>query len=75
MSSVEGEKITFLAVCGKDAVAKGVKAGDLIRFVAGLCGGTGGGRPDAAMGGGKDLAMLDKALAGVEGFVAGKLGL
>ena len=76
LASVSGEdKITFLAVCGKEAVAKGVKAGDLIRQVTALTGGKGGGKPDSAMGGGKDVYMLDNALAMVDNFVAIKLGL
>ncbi len=75
IASVDGEKLTFQAVCGKDAVAKGVKAGDIIRAVCAVCGGKGGGRPDSAMGGGKDVLMLDDALASVDNFVAGKLGL
>ncbi len=41
LSSVNGAKITFLAVCGKEAVAKGVKAGDLVRSVCTICGGKG----------------------------------
>ena len=75
LASVDGEKITFLAVCGKEAVAKGVKAGDIIRQVSAICGGSGGGRPDSAMGGGKNPLMLDNALAMVDNFVAIKLGL
>lgn len=75
LASVDGEKLTFLAVCGKDAVSRGVKAGDIIRFVTELCGGKGGGKPDSAMGGGKDIAMLDKALTEVVDFVTKKLGL
>jgi alanyl-tRNA synthetase len=71
----EEGKITFLAVCGKNAVAKGVKAGDVIRQVTAICGGSGGGKPDSAMGGGKDPLMLDNALAMVDNFVAIKLGL
>ena len=71
----EGDKITFLAVCGKNAVEKGVKAGDVIRQVTAICGGSGGGKPDSAMGGGKDPLMLDNALAMVDNFVAIKLGL
>lgn len=67
------DKITFLAVCGKEAVAKGVKAGDLVKLVSGIAGGSGGGKPDSAMGGGKDLLKLDDALAAVDDFVAGKL--
>ena len=74
LASVNGEKITFLAVCGKDAVAKGVKAGDLVKKVCGICGGKGGGKPDSAMGGGSDLLKLDDALACVDDFVAEKLG-
>ena len=73
LSSVNGKKITFLAVCGKEAVAKGIKAGDLVRSVCGICGGKGGGKPDSAMGGGSDLLKLDDALASVDDFVASKL--
>ena len=73
LASISGEKITFLAVCGKEAVAKGVKAGDLVKMVSGICGGKGGGKPDSAMGGGSDLLKLDDALATVDDFVAEKL--
>ena len=67
------QKLTFLAVCGKDAVAKGIKAGDIVRHVCSICGGSGGGKPDSAMGGGKDVLKLDDALAQVDDFVAAKL--
>ena len=73
LASVNGEKITFLATCGKEAVAKGIKAGDLVKQVCCCCGGKGGGKPDSAMGGGSDLLKLDDALASVDDFVAGKL--
>ena len=73
LSTVNEDKITFLAVCGKDAIAKGIKAGDLVKLVCTTCGGSGGGKPDSAMGGGKDVLKLDDALAQVDGFVAGKL--
>ena len=75
LSSVSGEKITFLAVCGKEAVQKGVKAGDIIKSVTAICGGKGGGKPDSAMGGGSNVLKLDDALANVDDFVAAKLGL
>ena len=75
LSSVNGGKITFLAVCGKEAVARGVKAGDLVKTVCAVCGGKGGGKPDSAMGGGSDLLKLDDALAVVDDFVAEKLGI
>jgi len=73
LSSVNDGKVTFLAVCGKDAVAKGLKAGDLVKLVCTACGGPGGGKPDSAMGGGKDAAKVDDALALVDDFVASKL--
>ena len=75
LATVQGEKITFLAVCGKEAVGKGIKAGDIIKSVTAICGGKGGGKPDSAMGGGTDLLKLDDALASVDDFVAVKLGL
>ena len=73
LSAVNGDKITFLAVCGKDAIAKGVKAGDLVRLVCTACGGSGGGKPDSAMGGGKDASQVDNALALVDDFVLSKI--
>ncbi|MBQ8359270.1 MAG: alanine--tRNA ligase, partial [Oscillospiraceae bacterium] len=45
LSAVNEGKITFLAVCGKDAVAKGIRAGDLVKLVCTTCGGSGGGKP------------------------------
>ncbi len=73
LSTVNDDKITFLAVCGKDAVAKGVKAGELVKLVCTTCGGSGGGKPDSAMGGGKDVNKIDDALAQVDDFVASKI--
>ena len=73
IAAVNGEKISFQCVCGKDAVAKGLKAGDIIKNITAIAGGKGGGKPDSAMGGGNDLSKLDEALAAVEGFVRGKI--
>ena len=56
------KKTSIVAVCGKEAIAKGVKAGDVVREVAKLAGGGGGGRPDSAMAGAKDLSKLDNAM-------------
>ena len=74
LAAVNGEKITFLAVCGKEAVARGIKAGDIVKQVSAIAGGSGGGKPDSAMGGGKDPLMLDNALAMVDNVVSMKLG-
>jgi len=70
LASTAGEKITLLAVCGKNAIARGIKAGDLIKFVTSIMGGSGGGKPDIAMGGGKDILLLDDAMAKVDSFVS-----
>ncbi len=73
LAAVQDGKITFLACCGKKAVERGVKAGDIIRAIAPICGGKGGGKPDSAMGGGSDLLKLDDAMAAVDDFVATRL--
>ena len=73
LASVNGDKVTFLASCGKDAIAKGIKAGDLVKLVCSACGGSGGGKPDSAMGGGKDPLKVDNALSQVDDFVASKV--
>ena len=69
IAGVNSDKASIVAVCSKNAVAKGVKAGDLVRQVASLAGGGGGGRPDSAMAGAKDLSKLDSALSAVEEIV------
>ena len=73
LATVNEGKITFLAVCGKDAIARGIKAGDLVKQVCCCCGGSGGGKPDSAMGGGKDITKVDNALAIVDDYVVSKL--
>ena len=73
IAGVNGEKASIVAVCGKEAIAKGVKAGDVVREVAKLAGGGGGGRPDSAMAGAKDLSKLDDAMHSaveiIKGFI------
>ena len=58
-----GEKLNFLAVCGKDAVKNGAHAGNILREVSAVTGGKGGGRPDSAMSGGKEISKIADALA------------
>ena len=69
IAGVNGDKANFVAVCGKNAIAKGVKAGDLVREIAKLAGGGGGGRPDSAMAGAKDISKIDSAISAVESTV------
>ena len=67
-SVVNGRPI-FVAVVSKDLIGKGVKAGDIVREVAKVVGGGGGGRPDMAQAGGKDASKMDEALAIVPDLV------
>jgi len=59
----EGGKVPFLAAMTPELVKKGVKAGDVVKQVAAVTGGSGGGKPDLAQAGGKDAAKLPEALA------------
>ena len=74
LASVKDGKVTLLAVCGKEAVASGIKAGDIIKAIAPICGGKGGGKPDSAMGGGTEVSKVDDALAAVDDLILSKLG-
>ncbi len=74
IAGANGEKATIVAVCGKNAVSVGVKAGDVVREVAKLAGGGGGGRPDSAMAGAKDLSKLDDAIAAAVDIVKSIVG-
>lgn len=63
-------KILLLAMATKEAVAQGIHCGNVIKAVAKIMGGGGGGRPDMAQAGGKDAAKTDEALAAVSDLVA-----
>ena len=54
-------------------MAKGVRAGDIIKYITAIAGGKGGGKSDSAMGGGNDVSKLNDALSAVEGFVKEKI--
>ncbi len=65
-AAVADGKLGFVVAAGPEAVKAGAHAGNILREVAAICGGKGGGRPDSAMGGGTDLSKIDAALAKVE---------
>ncbi len=73
-AGVTEDNATLSASCNKAAQDRGLKAGVLVKAVAQLCGGNGGGRPDFAMAGAKDQSKLDDALAAVAGLVRQQLG-
>ena len=70
-ASVNGEKGTIFVAVGKEALARGANAGKIVKAVAQVTGGNGGGKPDNAMAGAKDLTKLDEALAKAEEIIAG----
>jgi Alanyl-tRNA synthetase len=74
LGSVIDDKPMFIALVTKDIVERGVHAGNLLKRVAAVAGGSAGGRPDMAQGGGKDVAKLDEALAVVPDAVREMLG-
>lgn len=63
IASVQGDKVNLMATATDAALAKGAHAGNLIKAIAGLVGGGGGGRPNMAQAGGKDPSGVDQALA------------
>ena len=62
LTSVKGEKVTFVCAASKEAIARGFKAGDLVKAAAQVTGGNGGGRPDMAQAGGRNVAAVAEAL-------------
>jgi alanyl-tRNA synthetase len=70
LASVVDGKVAFACGVTKDLAGKH-KAGDLVKKVAAVCGGSGGGKPEMATAGGKDADKVDAALAAVEALIAG----
>ncbi len=62
LGSTSGEKVQFIAMATKDILAKGVHCGKIIKEIAKIAGGGGGGRPDMAQAGGKNPEKLDEAI-------------
>ncbi|MCD7723388.1 MAG: alanine--tRNA ligase [Clostridiales bacterium] len=73
LAGANNSKATIACVCGADAVKGGIKAGELVREIARLAGGSGGGRPDFAMAGAKDISKLDSALEAAAGIIKSML--
>ena len=74
LASIQDEKVQFLCVVTDDLIKQGIKAGDIVREVAMVAGGSGGGRPHQAMAGAKEVEKVDEALARVEEVLIEKTG-
>ena len=70
LAVVDGEKLNFVCAAGAEAVKAGAHAGNILRDISAICGGRGGGRPDSAMSGGKDIDKIPDALARAEEILA-----
>ncbi len=73
LACLNGVKGTFACRVGKEAIAKGLNAGKIVKAVAQVTGGNGGGKPDMAMAGAKDITKMDEALAAVDEIIKGML--
>jgi alanyl-tRNA synthetase len=70
LGTVNDDRPSILALVSRDLVDRGIKAGDLIRDLAPIIDGRGGGRPDLAEAGGKNAGAIDKALESVGALVS-----
>lgn len=75
LASENQQKVNMVAAATKDLVSRGVHAGNLIREVAKVTGGGGGGRPDMAQAGGKDPSKISQALGKVKVLLEQQLGM
>ena len=73
LAGINGDAASLCCCCMADAVKAGAHAGNIVRETAKRCGGNGGGRPDSAMAGAKDVSAVDAALAAVTEIVGGML--
>lgn len=71
LGTVYDDRPNFVAMVTPDLVAKGFHAGELVKQVAQICGGGGGGRPEMGQGSGTDKSKVDEALRLVTGLVSG----
>ena len=67
-------KGNFLCICSKEAIEKGANAGQIVKQIAAIAGGKGGGKPDSAMAGIADISKIDEALAALSGIAKEMLG-
>ncbi len=73
MFAIDGEKANLCVACGKEAIKRGAHAGKIVKEVAALTGGKGGGKPERAMAGVGDISKIDQALASAKEITAALL--
>jgi alanyl-tRNA synthetase len=73
LASAYGDKVSFIVTATKDVLTKGVHSGNIIREVSKIAGGGGGGRPDMAQAGGKDVSKINDALKSATKIVEAQL--
>ena len=73
LASAKDGKVNLIAMATDGAVAKGAHAGNIIKAVAGLVGGGGGGRPNMAQAGGKNPEKIDEAVAKAAEVLEGQI--
>lgn len=69
LASAQNEKVNIIAGVTKDLISNGYHAGKLVKEVAAVCGGGGGGRPDMAQAGGKDPSKIQDALSAAKQWI------
>lgn len=74
LGAVEGDKVNLIVAVTPDLIGRGLHAGKLVKELAAICGGGGGGKPELAQAGGKDPAKLQEALDAAERLVSAQLG-
>ena len=74
LAGVSDGKGNFLCICSPDAVKKGANAGSIVKQIAAIAGGKGGGRPDNAMAGIADVTKIDEALLALNKIVTEMIG-
>ncbi|MDD2534892.1 MAG: alanine--tRNA ligase [Eubacteriales bacterium] len=74
LAAAQADKVALVAMASPEAVKAGANSGNLIREAAKICGGGGGGRPDMAQAGGKDISKIDAALAAAIDLVKLQVG-
>lgn len=73
LASDNDGKVNFIAMCSDSVIKANIKAGDIVKTAATICGGGGGGRPNMAQAGGKDPSKIDEAIKSTLDFIKEKL--